>query len=71
MEVVREFTAGPTSPATLSILDMSGRVVARQVVPAGSTDIVIDSISALSLGTYQVQIVTEFGVVSAPLMLIR
>jgi hypothetical protein len=60
-----------TSSAMLSILDVNGRVVARQAVPAGSTDIIIDSISALWSGTYLVQVVTENGVMSAPLMLVR
>ncbi len=70
-EVLVVMPALLTSSAMLSILDVSGRVVARQTVPAGSTDIIIDSISALWSGTYLVQVVTENGVMSAPLMLVR
>ena len=70
-EVLVVLQAPLTSSAMLSILDVSGRVVARQAVPAGSTDIIIDSISALWSGTYLVQVVTENGVMSAPLMLVR
>ncbi|MBU3698497.1 MAG: T9SS type A sorting domain-containing protein [Candidatus Kapabacteria bacterium] len=70
-DVVVALQAPLAASAMLRILDVSGTVVAWQAVPAGSTEIMIDSITALSSGTYQLQIFTEFGIHSAPLVLVR
>ncbi|MBI2793949.1 MAG: S8 family peptidase [Ignavibacteria bacterium] len=58
-------------PATISVVDVQGRIITSVEYPSGFEPIVSYNVRSLASGTYRITITQQDGVTSAPLVIIR
>jgi len=60
-----------SADASLEVLDVHGRILLQQSIPAGAITWSIDALSSLTSGMYTVRLATQGAVTSSALVIMR